>query len=127
MVGFAFEDVVGADGHGNGYRGWRPGLLDDVGQLVSEEVPAGGGVRRKLAGGEDDVAADGIRESTDGVSGLRSTRAGVDANATEVVTKTRFEEFAAGRVEGRAGGAEDFMNDRRNGGRLRGTRYARAL
>jgi hypothetical protein len=84
-------------------------------------------VRRKLAGGEDDVAADGIGESADGVSGLCSTRAGVDANAAEVVTKTRLEECAAGRVKGRAGGAEDFMNDRRDGGRLRGTGYARTL
>jgi hypothetical protein len=84
-------------------------------------------VRRKLAGGEDDVAADGIRESTDGVSGLCSTRAGVDANAAEVVTKTRLEEFATGRVEGRTGGAEDFVNDTRNGGRLRSTGDARAL
>jgi hypothetical protein len=98
-----------------------------VGELVSEEVAAGGRVRRELAGGEDDVTADGVGESTDGVSGLCSTRAGVDANAAEVVTKTRLEECAAGRVQRRAGGAEDFMNDRRDGGRLRGTRYARTL
>jgi hypothetical protein len=98
-----------------------------MGEFVSEEVAAGGGVRGKLAGGEDDVAADGVRESADSVSRLCSTRVGVDANAAEVVTETRFEEFAAGRVEGRTGGAEDFMNDRRNGGRLRGTGYARTL
>jgi hypothetical protein len=42
MVGFAFEDVIGADGRGNGYRGWGSGLLDDVGELVSEELAAGG-------------------------------------------------------------------------------------
>jgi hypothetical protein len=40
MVGFAFEHVVGAKGHGNGSRGWCPGLLDDVGEFVSEKVAA---------------------------------------------------------------------------------------
>src|SRR6185369_11220091 len=63
---------------------WLTVLLQRVDKLVCDEVTARLCVRLIIAGCEDDVRADRVRQSIDGTRALRSAGVRVYANSSEV-------------------------------------------
>src|SRR5262249_26114318 len=83
----------------------RAPLLHHVGELVGEELAAGGAAGLVLAAVEEDVGAGG-----EGAGGERAVEglglpAGVDADVAEVGAHRLLEERAGGRIQGMPGAA----------------------
>lgn len=80
-------------------------------------------MRRILIGGEDDVAAGGIRQRLDRLGGGCRFGIGVDSDLAEVMAEAGLHEGADGGVERLAGGAQRIVDDRRRRGLFRAARF----
>jgi hypothetical protein len=69
-------------------------LLDDMGELVSEQALTVGGVRPVLTVSEHHVVTNRECIGVDGAVCGGRICVGVDANTTEIVTQARFHSFA---------------------------------
>ena len=80
----------------------RPGkarLLDDMGQFVREEALAARPTRLKLTRRKEDPAAYCEGAGAKPIGKIASRPIGMDAHTAQIMTETRLEEFAGGRIE----------------------------